>query len=62
MATSDFDDLTERDLELIEVALDSAISAVSFSFHPKEKDMDPLAKEYRTAQRKIEKIRAMRGR
>jgi hypothetical protein len=55
------EELTDRDLELIEVALESAISAVSFSFSPSDKrEMDGLGAEYKHALAGVQKLRAKR--
>jgi len=48
--------LTDRDLELIEVALDSAISATGSSLTPND-EMSDLNREYRQALRHVQLLR-----
>ena len=50
--------LTERDMDLIEVALDAAVSAVQHGATLRTRKLDPLALEYLTALDHVEKLRA----
>lgn len=48
--------LTERDLELIQVALDSAAQAVQSGASLRSRRLDPLAKEYLVALQHVEQL------
>ena len=48
--------LSTRDLELIEVALDSAISACSASFGGADPEMDRLVREYKEARKHVREM------
>lgn len=54
------DELTDRNLELIEVALQSAISATSCSLTPLD-PMSDLNREYREALARVERLRESRN-
>lgn len=55
----DLSNLTERDLDLIEVALEAAAQSVQHGATLRNKrDLDPLAREYLEALNRVEKGRS----